>query len=659
MKIKTKLTVVFVAAALIGLLFAACSGGGADTGGGATAPVITTTTLQPGVVGTAYTAPALAATGAKPITWSIETGTLPAGLTLAAATGVISGMPTTAVNATAFTVKATNSAGSDTKQLSITITGTPVAGAPHITTDSLPGGVLNTAYTATLEATGTGITWSIETGTLPAGLTLAAATGIISGTPSAVATSTFTVKATNSAGNDTKQLSIAITATAVAPAITTTSLPNGQINTAYSEHLIATGTGPITWSIETGGSLPAGLTLAAATGIISGTPTTAGNSTFTVKAANSTGNDTKPLSITITGPSDPIPVAADFTITKLTQTEGKVSVVGVSPNTGKSDGAISIKYNGAATLPQTKGTYAVTFDVAATAGWSAASNLPAGNLVVAIGPAQDSIYDMGLYLNELATNTISTPYTIKLNVNDLPPVTTSDDASWGTSLVQAINGDVGVWPNTEYQGKKYLILDLSGSTVTQIKNNFLYIFANGTTEPLHLGPNIPYLTGIVLPNTVTTIGSNAFRSCINLKDVTLSNTLTTIDVAAFDGCAIESITIPASVTRIAHYAFRGKSKDDNRLKSITFAGTITSTHINTGYTETQWSTTDSGITSNMFSMFAFSWTVDGTDPANPANIPRGDQPQAGPRTAFYQGAETTGGTPGTYVKGTDGTWTKN
>lgn len=89
------------------------------------------------------------------------------------------------------------------------------------------------------------------------------------------------------------------------PAITTTNLSGGKVGEAYSQTLAATGTAPITWSIESG-NLPAGLTLSGNT--ISGTPTTAGTFTFTVKAGNSVGNDTKELSIVVqAAPVEPDP----------------------------------------------------------------------------------------------------------------------------------------------------------------------------------------------------------------------------------------------------------------------------------------------------------------------------------------------------------------
>jgi len=86
------------------------------------------------------------------------------------------------------------------------------------------------------------------------------------------------------------------------PTITTASLPNGTVGTAYSQTLAATGDTPITWTIDGTGTLPTGLSLAT-TGTISGTPTTAGASTFTVKATNAAGYDTKSLSITIAADS--------------------------------------------------------------------------------------------------------------------------------------------------------------------------------------------------------------------------------------------------------------------------------------------------------------------------------------------------------------------
>jgi hypothetical protein len=133
-------------------------------------------------------------------------------------------------------------------------------------------------------------------------LTLNTASGLISGTPTAPGAYPFTAKVTDSASiTATKALSITI----IQPlTITTTSLPGGSLNKPYSQTLVATGgTQPITsWTI-TSGNLPTGLTLNPSTGVISGTPTVAGSSSFTVQATDSArGTVSKSLTLTVISP---------------------------------------------------------------------------------------------------------------------------------------------------------------------------------------------------------------------------------------------------------------------------------------------------------------------------------------------------------------------
>jgi hypothetical protein len=172
--------------------------------------------------------------------------------------------------------------------------------APTIITTTLADGLVGAAYSQTLAATGDApITWSVTSGSLPSGVSLGSSTGIISGTPSGSGSSSFTITATNAFGSDPQALSITVTSPAVAPTVTTTSLAVGNVGTAYSRTLAASGDQPITWSVVAG-SLPGGLSLAGSTGVISGTPTTAGTSNFTVRATNSAGTDDQALSILVT-----------------------------------------------------------------------------------------------------------------------------------------------------------------------------------------------------------------------------------------------------------------------------------------------------------------------------------------------------------------------
>ena len=162
----------------------------------------------------------------------------------------------------------------------VAITGPALA--PQITTfATLPVSTFQTEYTTTLVAIGTlPITMEIVDGALPEGLDLCATTGIISGTPTTGGLITFTARASNNYGSEERVFTLNVR---MPPAITTETLADGIIGEPYSQALTATGTTPISWLI-TSGSLPAGLTLSA--GVISGTPTTAGDFTFTLRAGN-------------------------------------------------------------------------------------------------------------------------------------------------------------------------------------------------------------------------------------------------------------------------------------------------------------------------------------------------------------------------------------
>jgi len=165
-------------------------------------------------------------------------------------------------------------------------------GVLTITTAALPAGTVGAAYNQSLAAAGgvPGYVWSMNTGSspLPAGLALNSS-GVISGAPTAASTTTIVVKVTDSAGGTTtKEFTLTIAPSGVQPlGITTSALPGGTVGMAYNASLAAIGgTGTKTWSVVSG-TLPAGLSLNASTGVISGTPTAQGTSTFTVQVQDS------------------------------------------------------------------------------------------------------------------------------------------------------------------------------------------------------------------------------------------------------------------------------------------------------------------------------------------------------------------------------------
>jgi hypothetical protein len=275
---------------------------------------IANTSLPVGYVGTAYSQTLQATGGTGTYKWWMSTGSLPKGLALDAATGIISGTPEAA--ATSFlAVNVSDSKGAigNDVVLSITInlaasTATEATTLSIITT-SFPVGYVGTAYSWVLQASGgTSIyTWAISAGALPDGCVLDVKTGIIAGTPKAAGTSNFTVQVADSAGGTaTESLSIEIdaapptTTQLTTLTITTTSLPAGYVGTVYSQVVQASGgSGAYSWSYS-GGSLPEGLSLDADTGIIFGTPKTPRTSNFTLQATDNAGaTATESLSITI------------------------------------------------------------------------------------------------------------------------------------------------------------------------------------------------------------------------------------------------------------------------------------------------------------------------------------------------------------------------
>ncbi len=254
----------------------------------------------------------IASGGTAPLTWDpVVTPALPSGLSWDAGTHTISGTPQNGSQGTAnhtFTVRdSTNPVQAASRTYSLTIN---LPAPPSITTTSLPNGTVTQPYSRTVQATGgTGaLTWSVSAGSLPTGLNpINPSTGQITGTPSVAGKFDFTVQATDTLNQfDTQALSITIVLPAP-PNITTTSLPNGTVASAYNQTVQASGgTGALTWSVSAG-SLPTGLNpINPSTGQITGTPSAAGTFNFTVEVTDTLSqSDTQAFSITIDLPAPP------------------------------------------------------------------------------------------------------------------------------------------------------------------------------------------------------------------------------------------------------------------------------------------------------------------------------------------------------------------
>ena len=259
--------------------------------------------------GTAITANLPNPLGGTPTSYVVSSGILPIGLSINPTTGVLSGTPTApTAGLVQVTIRGSNGTGLITQTISITVNDTaPTAlnyTTPNTYTDGTPILVNNPNPTG-----GTPSSYAITGGALPAGLTLNATTGVISGTPAGAQTAlSVTITGTNGVGSAFKAITNTVTATAptalhyATPStyIMNTVIPNNSPNPV--------GGTPASYAI-TAGSLPAGLHLDLTTGDIYGTPTatTAGPVSVTIKGTNPSGNVSQTISINV-----PLPIVVSF-----------------------------------------------------------------------------------------------------------------------------------------------------------------------------------------------------------------------------------------------------------------------------------------------------------------------------------------------------------
>ena len=253
------------------------------------APVITSGTTASGTVGTAFSYQITASNSPT----SFAASGLPAGLTVSTTSGLISGTPTTAGTST-VTLNATNSGGTGTATLTLTVS----IAAPVISSSTTATGTVGTAFSYQITASNSPTSFG-ATG-LPAGLSVNTTTGLISGTPTATGTSSVTLSATNKTGTGAAILTLTISSNV--PVVTSGGTASGTVGTAFSYQITASNS-PTNFAAT---GLPAGLSVNATTGLISGTPTASGTFSVTVSATNSSGTGSTSLTLTIasgsTGP---------------------------------------------------------------------------------------------------------------------------------------------------------------------------------------------------------------------------------------------------------------------------------------------------------------------------------------------------------------------
>ena len=241
-----------------------------------------------GTLGQAYSSSLSATGGSGSYVFSLLSGTLPTGLTLNSATGLISGIPLTG---TTFTYTAKVSDGTNSAVAAVSTTcGLSLTGQPTASCVNIAGATQGKAITpVTLVGTaGTGGPYTFTATNLPAGLTMSTS-GTISGTPSVNGTFSYSVKVTDKDGNS-GTFTCSITIACPPPVISfTCPTSTSQVGVAYTSGLNPTGgTGHYAFSILSGG-LPPYITLNTVSGAVSGTPNTSGSYTFTAQVSD-TGN---------------------------------------------------------------------------------------------------------------------------------------------------------------------------------------------------------------------------------------------------------------------------------------------------------------------------------------------------------------------------------
>ncbi|MCW0217246.1 MAG: putative Ig domain-containing protein [Prosthecobacter sp.] len=401
----------------------------------------------------------------------------------------------TLVITTDYWVKVTNVANpTGANSTTATVTVNPAANPVIFTASSLPSGSPGTSYSVNLEAAGgtTPYTWTLSSGTLPSGLQLTEA-GVLSGLPTDNGTSTFTVQVEDSNGfKDTAEFTVTMSDLS----ILTNILPTAVKGVAFDFSLQGTGgSSPYTWTVNTG-TLPSGIQLSS-NGVFSGTPTVAGNSTFTVRLSDDASFSvlkqlTLPVSATYSIPIidplgfTPTTIGADFTYQVTAQNYPQTFSIKGLPKGLKANAKTGLITG----RPTVSGTFNVSVTAKNTGGTSATVtgqlfvNTLGDNLVGNFGGliARDSVINRGLggYLT----------------------VSTTSKGTYSLKVVSALSNSGSKGGSASYAAKGFL-----ADSAPQIS-----ALVGGETLTLTVNADTGELTG-----TLGSAAVNGWRSAWNAK----------------------------------------------------------------------------------------------------------------------------------------------
>ena len=417
-------------------------------------PIISSATTATGTVGTAFSYAILASS--TPTSYA-ATG-LPAGLLLNSTTGIISGTPTGSAVST-VSLFATNAGGTGSATLTLTVN----PAAPAITSAGTASGRVGTVFSYTITASRSPTIFG-ATG-LPAGLTINSTTGLISGTPTAVAVSTVTLSATNAGG--TGSTTLTLTVIPAVPVISSATTVIGNVGIAFTYVITASST-PTVFGAT---GLPAGLTLNTTTGAVSGTPTAIGVSAVTISATNAGGTGSTTLTLTVILA---VPVISSATTASGTMGEAFTYTITASSNpttfgaTGLPSGLVLNTTSGVISgTPTGTGTSSVTITAINASGTGTAT------LTMTVAVAAPVITSAAT-----ATGAVGTAFTFTVSASGTP---TSFNASGLPSGLQidAVTGVISGTPTAATTGA----VSLSATNATGTGTSVLMITIVLPTAP--------------------------------------------------------------------------------------------------------------------------------------------------------------------------------
>jgi hypothetical protein len=405
--------------------------------------------------------------------------------------------------------------------------GTPPPTAPAITSGASASFVNGTGGTFQVAATGaTPITFSLD-GTEPAGVSINTTSGLITiAASTAVGTHTFTITAANGTlPNATQTFTLTVTATAVAPSITsgaTTSVVNG---TGGTYQVAATGTAPITFSLD--GTEPAGVSINATSGLITIAASTAvGTHTFTVTATNGAGSDMQSFTLTVTPPASlPVITTAAGALTAGTVgTAYSVTLAATNSPTswtvasGTLPGALTLNNSGVISgTPTATGTF--NFSITATNGGGTSTAVSFSITVSAAASVAPTITSAN-------SATVAAGGTFAVTATGTAPITYSLS---GQPAGVSINGASG-------------LITISSSTAVGT-HTFTITAANGTSPNATQSFTLTVTAPPPPPTSYNvTIGAFTGGSVISNRTTATAGTTVTLTISPSAGYELDAIT---------------------------------------------------------------------------------------------------------------------